>query len=382
MKLKRVAALALIAIVILVPFSLRIVHAEKDMEPGQDAQGSSLRKHPIYSTYQFPRNERIIHFGTQPLTVFMGNIGELIRRDAILHEELAKLGFRINIHAFLKGQDLAFFLREKDLQGGMLGDMPTLRLVADTEIMVPALCGEGFASIVAIGRMPVCELRGKRVGIAFGSAAHGLLLEALKLCGIAVQDVRLVLMEGDKMPRALANGEIDAFSGWEPQVAFALNLVKGSSVIHRGRYVGFTCFRKEFVKSYQEVMCQLLAAQVRALRFIWSDEKALVLSCRWTIEESKRLIGPSYNVSPDLLAQVISRSRNMNLIPLIPETDLRQTGHLDRMLSLMKGLGLIPSGSVWTSIANSFDRTLMIEVLSDSRKYRLSEMRYDERDAQ
>lgn len=363
-------------IAIFMPASLELGRAEEAQDGLNVPVAKSLRKHPIYSTYQFAGNEKIINFGSQPLAVFMGSLGELMRRDAILHEELAKLGCEIRIHAFLKGADLGFFIREGDVQGGMLGDMPTLSLAVSTKTIIPALSGEGFASIVAPRGTLITDLKGKRVGVAFGSAAHAVLLEALRSEGVDPEEIRPVFMDGARMPEALKKGDVYAFAGWEPLVSAALQSINGYTIIHRGRYAGFTCFREDFVDKNPEAAELILAAQVRGLRYIWDSEKGPILSCLWAVEEARRLVGPSYNVTPELLAEIIMQVRNMNIIPIIPATDLAPNGHLEKMFVFLKSLGFVPDRTQWKSVRRSFDRSRMIRVLQDPKKYRIFESRY------
>lgn len=71
-----------------------------------------------FEGYQFGNPETVIDLGIQPLWL-PGVISEVMRRDSILHEALAKRGFEIRFHAFLKGADVNSFIASRHLEAGI-----------------------------------------------------------------------------------------------------------------------------------------------------------------------------------------------------------------------------------------------------------------------
>lgn len=64
-------------------------------KPGSDpdlpaAPASDLPNHPIYSSYNFGEDERVIDIGTQPIGVSPGIIGEILEHDAVLRAGLVE----------------------------------------------------------------------------------------------------------------------------------------------------------------------------------------------------------------------------------------------------------------------------------------------------
>lgn len=65
------------------------------------------------------------------------------------------------------------------------------------------------------------DLKGKRLGVKKGTSTHGGLLVLLKTRGIAVGELKLVELDPDTMPAALAAGSLDAFVASEPTPSLA-----------------------------------------------------------------------------------------------------------------------------------------------------------------
>lgn len=75
------------------------------------------------------------------------------------------------------------------------------------------------------------DLKGKRVATQKASAVHFYLHIFLLYHGIAEEDIELSFMKGEKLPEALANSEIDAFSMREPFISQAIGLLGKENVV-------------------------------------------------------------------------------------------------------------------------------------------------------
>ncbi len=336
-----------------------------------------LRKSPIYSTYVFPKDEKIINFGIQPMFTFAGSIAEVMDRDSILRQDLEKLDLEIRFHAFLKGQDVNFFVKRGDLQGGMCGDMPVLTIAADVDVIIPAITHQGFGYIVAHRHMLLSDFKGKRIAYPEGSLAHYLLLAALTSEGLNEEQVDLVAMDIDELPRALANGKIEAFAAWQPVVSTTLNTVPGSVIIHGSRSLGFVYFRKDFADRHPDAVRRILAAEIRAIRWVLSNNRNILLSSKWAIQRANRSFRVTTEISPAQFADSISKIALMNLDPIIPQNDVRQNGHLHREFDFLKSLGKIPPTSRWDAVRGEFNREIIKQILREPKRYRLDEFRYE-----
>lgn len=338
---------------------------------------SDLARHPVYHTYRFEKDKGTLHFGIQPLWIFEGNVAELMKRDGILRDKLHELGLVMHFHAFLKGEDVNFFIRSGDLHGGMLGDMPTLTIASNVEVTIPALADRGFNSIVANRFILVKDLKGMRVAYPSGSFSHHALLEELLSEGLAEHQVNLVPMDVTEIPRAFQEGHIDAFAAWEPTVSIALKARPTGAVIHKSRYLGFVVFRRDFAENHLEAVREILAAEIRAIRWMQSNSGNVRQSSQWAIQAGNVFTKEQVTLSPEQYVKIIAESGDLNLVPVIPEEDLRENGHLRREFEFLKAMGRIPQPREWRDVERQFDPGIMKEILGHPRKYRLNEFDYE-----
>lgn len=66
------------------------------------------------------------------------------------------------------------------------------------------------------------DLKGKRIGLSYGTFGHIFVLSGLAKYGISRSDVTIVDVAGEDVPQALAAGKIDAGHTWDPHLAEAL----------------------------------------------------------------------------------------------------------------------------------------------------------------
>ncbi len=340
-----------------------------------------LSDDPIYKDYEFGQDESVIDLGAQPMWIPTGLISETMRRDTLLHTALAEKGLRIRFHSFLKGADVNFFMRRGDLEVGIGGDMPALTAAADSKVLVAALIQQGYCSIVAARPMLVEQLRGRRIGYAFGSNAHYALLAALSSAGLGPGDVRLVPLDVTVMPDALFSGAIDAFSAWEPTPTIALNLSDGPEIIHRRLSPGFLYFARAFADRHPEVVRQIVASELRAIRWMQSRNSNLAQATRWAMQAEQE-----FTAQPSVLSveQYMALAKNDVLgipdcLPAIPQSDLATDGHLSREFEFLQRLGGIPRTVKWEEVQACFDRTVVEHVLTRTQEYRLTVHEYAER---
>jgi sulfonate transport system substrate-binding protein len=105
-----------------------------------------------------------------------------------------------------------------------------LRSPANPEIRVILTVAEYAYRIVARRSADIrsaADLRGKKIATSLNSSAHFYIVKMLQSVGLSERDVAVVGMTPPEMPAALARGDVDAVSIWEPaaeQSAMALGL--------------------------------------------------------------------------------------------------------------------------------------------------------------
>ncbi|QUH02628.1 ABC transporter substrate-binding protein [Saccharopolyspora erythraea] len=79
----------------------------------------------------------------------------------------------------------------------------------------------------------VTELRGKTIGVAKGSSAHGQILYTLARAGLGLGDVRLSFLQPSEAYSAFTQKQIDAWAVWDPYTAQA-EIEAGARVLATG----------------------------------------------------------------------------------------------------------------------------------------------------
>lgn len=331
---------------------------------------------PTYASYDFGKTEQILDFGIQPLWVPGGIETEVMRRDSILKDELSRLGFEIRFHPFIKGIDVNYFMKRGDLEAAAGGDMPAIVAAAEFGAFVPALADLNFTSLVARKNMLLSELRGKRIGVPYGSNAHYTLLEALSAANLHSGDIHLIPMDVDRLPQALQEGRIDAFAAWEPIPATAEMNQQGTP-IYKSLSAGYIWFAPRIAERYPAVIKQVVASQIRALYWLSQSQENVLKATRWAIAAQIELTGkPPFLPLNDYATLARESLRNLSVLPLIPERDLAENGEIFQQLSFLKNLGMIPRSVSWDQIRSCFDRTVVMEVMSREREYRLYDIEF------
>jgi ABC-type taurine transport system substrate-binding protein len=337
-----------------------------------------LSIHPIYSNYKFSNTEDVVSFGIQPIYSPTGFITEAMKRDAVLSNALSESGFKAEFYSFLKGDDVNFFIRRGNIDVGIGGDMPAINAAATLDIMIPTLIQQGFTSIIARHSMLIRELKGKNIGYAFGSNAHYALLNALSSDGLSEAQVNLIPMEVHEMPDALQAGKIIAFSVWEPTATISLIKYPENVVIHRYLSSGYMYLTRAFSDKYPEIVRQIIAAEVRALRWMQNDRQNIFKASEWAIQAGESLTNRKSEISEK---QHISLAKmdilGLTSAPIIPENDLIQNGLLYMEFEFLKTLGKIPASTDWERVYNSFDLQVIMDVLANPKAYKLNEFNYD-----
>ena len=376
MKIKRVVYTFLAACLILVAHTALLKTCKAEDQSIVKAQ--DLSHHPVYSKYKFNNAENVINLGVQPLYSPTGFITEVMKRDAVLRKDLSALGMEVRFYAFFKGGDVNWFLRKGDIDVGIGGDMPAITAAATMDTVIPALIQQGFTSVVANRSMLIRELRGKKIGYAFGSNAHYALLKALSSGRLSEDQVKLISMDVNEMPEALQSGKVTAFSAWEPTPAITLMKYPENVVIHRYLSSGYIYFTKIFSDKYPEVVRQIVAAEIRALRWMQSSRENLLKASEWALQASERLTMQKVELSVEENASLAEDDiLGIASAPIIPQNDLRQNGSLFTEFEFLKALNQIPASANWKKVRGSFDLQIMIDVVTHSKEYKLNEFNYD-----
>lgn len=112
-----------------------------------------------------------------------------------------------------------------------------LRSIADPDIRVILTVAEYSYRIVArksAGIQTISDLRGKKIATSLNSSAHFYIAKTLRTAGLAESDVTVLGLPPSGMPSALAKGDIDAVSIWEPAAEKSVQALGVDAVILQG----------------------------------------------------------------------------------------------------------------------------------------------------
>jgi len=356
-----------------------ISHSSADPTPGNLSDHSrNLSNHPVYSSYKFEVNNHVINLGTQPLYLPTNLITETMKRDRVLRRKLSGIGMEIHWYIFLKGHDVNVFLKKGNLHGGVGGDMPAITASATMDVVIPSMMQYGFTSIIARHSLLVDDLKGKRIGYAYGSNAHFMLLETLSDYEIDVGEVSLIPMEVTDMTEALESGKVDAFAAWEPTPFSAMRNVKGSSVIRRTLSTGYIYFSRRFSVEHPEAVALIIASEVRAMTWLRGDRSNLLKAAAWASEAGTALTGKSALLSPGQVAELsIKDILGITSTPVISEEILKENGAIHREFMFLKSIRKVPPENGWKRVRRSFDRKIIRGILTDKENYSIENFDYE-----
>ncbi len=370
--------LAISAVVALIAATLMIANSRGPGESLPPVFDHDLNRHPLYQTYAFGEDSRVLDIGTQPLFFPTGLISEVLKRDLIFRDSLRKIGVEVRFHPFLKGRDVNHFMSEGKLEAGIGGDAPTLWAIATLKAVAPVVVQRGFLSIVADRPMLIGDLKGKRIGYARGSNAHYALLAALEHRELKMDDVTLVPMDITQMTFALDRQIVDAFSAWEPEAAEALNSHPDFEIIHQHIGTGFLYFADTLERTHPHVLQHTVAAVIRAVYWLRADTENLNHAVDWLRAISFELSGEPLSLTNRQLATLAHQDLiGLFSLPELPAAALEPNGSLQREYEFLVELGNISGGVLWEQVRDGFRPDIMATVLKSPDQFRVDEFSYN-----
>jgi sulfonate transport system substrate-binding protein len=112
-----------------------------------------------------------------------------------------------------------------------------LRSIANPEIRVILTVAEYSYRIVArssAGIRTAADLKGKKIATSLNSSAHFYIVKTLRGVGLSEKDVVIVGLAPPDMPAAIARGDVDAVSIWEPAAEKSVLALGADAIIIQG----------------------------------------------------------------------------------------------------------------------------------------------------
>jgi NitT/TauT family transport system substrate-binding protein len=190
-----------------------------------------------------------------------------------------------------------------------------LRSTANPEIRVILTVAEYSYRIVArrsAGIRTAADLRGKKIATSLNSSAHFYIVKTLRSAGLSEKDVTVVGLTPPEMPAALARGDVDAVSIWEPAAERSVLALGSDAAILQG-----PAYKERFNLNTTAAAAadpKMRAALVDLLRSIIRTSQEVGARP----EEPQRLIAAKLN----LPGQIVSTTWNLFRFPASIPDDL------------------------------------------------------------
>ncbi|MBD1845850.1 ABC transporter substrate-binding protein [Cyanobacteria bacterium FACHB-63] len=241
-----------------------------------------------------------IAIGTQDQTINTATGGSVIREEKLLEKYLPKTGkyanveYKIEWSSYTSGPPITNKMLANQIDIGMMGDFPsTINMttfqakgngVKSLYIATLGYSSTGAGNAVLVPKdssaRTLADLKGKEISVPFGSAAHGMLLKALKNDGIDPEkDVTLVSQSPEVGGSNLKTGQIAAHANFVPfgelfaYRGFARKIFDGSQVgtpTFHGVLV-----RSDFAKENPEIVVAYLKALLEANKMFHEQPEAI-----------------------------------------------------------------------------------------------------------
>lgn len=181
-----------------------------------------------------------VSLGHKATTVHIGYQGTasyawLDKKYHYLEDELGKQGVKVSWDQFLSGPPMVESMAAGGTDIGMMGDMPPINARGQgIDIKIISKSGNLASSNTLVvgknsGIKKVEDLKGKKVATQVGSSGHHFLALILNRAGLSMKDIQLVNLSAADGINALASGQVDAMTTWEPFGSQAVN--KGAGTI-------------------------------------------------------------------------------------------------------------------------------------------------------
>lgn len=178
-----------------------------------------------------------IHIGTQDQVINTAVGGAVVRELKVFEENLPRdgkykdLDYKVEWSSYTSGPPITNKMMAGQIQIGLMGDFPAvINLIKGREgsgdtktVFIGTLAyspnGAGNAVVVPIDSdvTSLADLKGGSVSVPFGSAAHGMVLKALKDAGLDTKkDLTLISQSPPVGGSALQKNQIDAHADFVP----------------------------------------------------------------------------------------------------------------------------------------------------------------------
>ena len=151
------------------------------------------------------------------------------------------------------------------------------------------------------------NLKGKRIGVSFGTSAHFVLNTMLNRQLLTAGDVTLRNMQSDEFAAALESGEVDVVSTWEPFLGTVQSQLKGNGTVFYAEDLYEIPYNlagsQEYVVSHPETLKHVLRALIQGAAWCRDEPaaaQAMVAALMKPQGDQWRSLWPTYRFGVSL----------------------------------------------------------------------------------
>ena len=330
-----------------------------------------------FESYDLAPKPGVVNLAVQPMAYPLAFISSAMQRDRILRVELKQQGLSLRTFNFKKGSDIVKVASANAFAMAFLGDMPTVSMSVKFPISIAGLGKRNFSSIVARDFSRLEELKGRRIGYSSGSSSHLVLMRGLKAANMTEKDVQLVSMEPAHMPDALDNGEVDAYSAWEPTPTISLARSTKNRAIYKGMSTDWVVLPRELVSRQPRVAMALMASYVRAVNWMRRSKSNVEMVARWVLADGNAFTAEPSKLGLDKAVDIAHK--DLLDVPGAPSIPSQVDGMppLLREFAFLKELGAVAPQASEDALRSAFEYSGLKKIQADPRGYRLFTFDYD-----
>lgn len=309
----------------------------------------------------------IVSFGTSQAgqSVTVGTFGDPTPMQWAAHQKMFSkaTGWDVKWRKFGSGSDVIAALASGDLKISELGSTPLAIAASQGEnlqvFMVDYVIGKSESLIVrdGTGIKTLADLKGKRIGVPFGSTSDFSLRGTLKHAGIKPSQVKLLNMSPDQIVAAWKQGYIDAAFVWPPAQTEILKTGKRLVSARQVAAWGYPTFNawvvnKKFAKAHKKELVAFIRTFAKANHAYLEDPSA------WTADNPKVVaIAAQTGDTPKQVPEAIT---GYEFLPLKAQlgNDWLGGGMAKAMKSTAK---LLKSEGLITGVASDYSRYVTTE---------------------
>ncbi len=204
-----------------------------------------------------------------------------------------------------------------------------------------------WMGVVARGVETLDGLKGRKIGLARGTASETLWLSIVAKEGLNAADYTIVYVDAPEMIAALERGNIDAYVVWEPWMTRGLRAIPNTKVLVTNEHIqiirNLIYMNKGWAQANDAAAKAFLRSMIQAAEFIRQDAA-----------ESARLIARFLRQDRSLVAELMTKlDYRLNL-------SADTVGNVQLAITQLRGLGRLgkevtPAEVIWPDLLRGVD---------------------------